>query len=611
MQHIVAVAALDVVVTTHVADDVVAGTTTQLVVAIATFDAVVATIAPDRVVTLAGDQDVVTVGATQHDVLVTGIADVVGVRACCQRAVAEHHLLAVFAQWVGIAQAFVELLALVHFQVEARVGEHQARQVGGRGVGHDQLGERVAFQFGVHRQASSALQVVEAVAVLQFLHLVLEHEVEGGAEHAAERGFRLRQAADPQVDGIDPGHGHRPQVIDGAEYAILARKRDIGIGTGAVEEVQAIGWCAVAAEHQGHGCRTFFQQRGSPGDGAVGAVGSNEVDQRLRMLQVLHQVDPAGVRLELGIAGLRVDVAAHSVQRRDTDVAAAGDVDRRQVQGQAEQVVAQRLGDELVDLVTGLAGDPAHDGAGGILGGDTAGGIRQRVEERRDQAQLLVGIGAGRVADDVEVDVEAVDGLGQHRVAEAVHGVCELGNDRRIEVDVIHLGRGEEQVDTRLHGAGELLEHQVLVLHFGTELGRLEQALAIPHQCVDCGLVGRQHGYRVEQPLVDEGQVTRIEHGVHGLRHQPVVLGVEDRMHGSQADVLVDPAVAGDVVRIEQLVVVGQVGAGLRVHRYGVAHVGIGIRHQYAIAEHRHGIVRDVGKELVAGAHGVGQVDRR
>ncbi|MNM45860.1 hypothetical protein D3C81_567880 [compost metagenome] len=329
------------------------------------------------------------------------------------------------------------------------------------------------------------------------------------------------------------------------------------------------------------------------------------------MLQVLHQVDPAGVRLELGIAGLRVDVAAHSVQRRDTNVAATGDVDRRQVQRQTEQVVAQRLGDELVDLVTGLAGDPTHDGAGGILGGNATGGIRQRVEERRDQAQLLVGVGAGRVADDGEVDVEAVDGLGQHRVAEAVHGVGEFGHDRRIEVDVIHLGRGEEQVDPRLHGSGELLEHQVLVLHLGTELGGLEQPLAIPHQCVDCGLVGRQHGYRVEQPLVDEGQVTRIKHGVHGLRHQPVVLGVEDRMHGGQADVLVDPAIAGDVVRIEQFVVVGQVGAGVWVHRHGVAHIGIDIRHQHATAEHRHGIVGDVGKELVTGAYGVGQADGR
>ena len=37
------------------------------------------------------------------------------------------------------------------------------------------------------------------------------------------------------------------------------------------------------------------------------------------------------------------------------------------VERQAEQVVAQRLGHELVDLVADLAGDAAHDGAGGLL----------------------------------------------------------------------------------------------------------------------------------------------------------------------------------------------------------------------------------------------------
>ena len=38
-----------------------------------------------------------------------------------------------------------------------------------------------------------------------------------------------------------------------------------------------------------------------------------------------------------------------------------------EVERQAEQVVAQRLGDELVDLVADLAGHAAHDGAGRLL----------------------------------------------------------------------------------------------------------------------------------------------------------------------------------------------------------------------------------------------------
>ena len=39
---------------------------------------------------------------------------------------------------------------------------------------------------------------------------------------------------------------------------------------------------------------------------------------------------------------------------------------------------------------------------------------------------------------------------------------------------------------------------------------------------------------------------------------EAVVLGVEDVVHGGQADVLVDAAVAGHEVPVEQLVVVGR-----------------------------------------------------
>ena len=46
--------------------------------------------------------------------------------------------------------------------------------------------------------------------------------------------------------------------------------------------------------------------------------------------------------------------------------------------------------------------------------------------------------------------IEPVDRLGQHRVAEAIDRVRELGDDRRIEVDVVDLGRREEEVDLRL-----------------------------------------------------------------------------------------------------------------------------------------------------------------
>ena len=72
-------------------------------------------------------------------------------------------------------------------------------------------------------QAVEALQVVEAVAALQLLHLHFEDEVEGGAEHAAERHDLLGEAADPEVD-----------VLEAAERAA-------GIGAEGVQEVQPIG----------------------------------------------------------------------------------------------------------------------------------------------------------------------------------------------------------------------------------------------------------------------------------------------------------------------------------------------------------------------------------
>ena len=75
-------------------------------------------------------------------------------------------------------------------------------------------------------------------------------------------------------------------------------------------------------------------------------------------------------------------------------------------------------------------------------------------------------------------------------MAEAKDRVRKLGDDGRVDRGVVAHGR-QEGIDLRLDGARELLEHQVLVLHLGAELGRLEQALAVPLQGSD---VGRCHG---------------------------------------------------------------------------------------------------------------------
>ena len=75
-----------------------------------------------------------------------------------------------------------------------------ARQVG---VAPDQLGKRVALEREPHVEAVGPLQVVEAVAVLQAFQLLLEHEVEGRPEQAAEHRLALGEAADPEVDVVD------------------------------------------------------------------------------------------------------------------------------------------------------------------------------------------------------------------------------------------------------------------------------------------------------------------------------------------------------------------------------------------------------------------------
>ena len=86
----------------------------------------------------------------------------------------------------------------------------------------------------------------------------------------------------------------------------------------------------------------------------------------------------------------------------------------------------------------------------------------------------------------IEIRIEAIDRLGQHRVAEAIDGVRELGHDRRIDGRVV-TERREELVDVRLDGARELLEHEMLVLHLGAEPRGLEQAIAVPVQVGDVG----------------------------------------------------------------------------------------------------------------------------
>src|SRR4029077_18569483 len=119
------------------------------------------------------------------------------------------------------------------------------------------------------------------------------------------------------------------------------------------------------------------------------AVCRDEIDQRLRMLEMLHQVRPARVGLDPGVASLGVEVEPRSIERWNAGITAACEIEHSQIERRAEQVVAQGLRDKLVDLVADRAGHTAHDGACCILRRRTAASKSQWIEERRDQAQLL------------------------------------------------------------------------------------------------------------------------------------------------------------------------------------------------------------------------------
>src|SRR5215470_4452624 len=108
------------------------------------------------------------------------------------------------------------------------------------------------------------------------------------------------------------------------------------------------------------------------------------------MLDVLQEVRPARIGLEFGVAYIRIELRTRAIQGRNPGVAAAREVQHGKIEWRAEQIVAQRIRDELVDLVANLAGDAAHDGTCRLLGRGAACRIGKGVEEGGDQAELLV-----------------------------------------------------------------------------------------------------------------------------------------------------------------------------------------------------------------------------
>ena len=120
-----------------------------------------------------------------------------------------------------------------------------------------------------------------------------------------------------------------------------------------------------AAEDEGRRHGALFSQSIDIGreQCRMRAIGCDEINERLRVLDMLHEVSPARIWLDPGVGRLVVEIAPRRVQGRNAGIATACEIEHGQIERQAHEVVAQRLGDELVDLVAGLAGEAAHDGA--------------------------------------------------------------------------------------------------------------------------------------------------------------------------------------------------------------------------------------------------------
>src|SRR5205823_2508976 len=138
-------------------------------------------------------------------------------------------------------------------------------------------------------------------------------------------------------------------------------------------------------------------------DARMRAVRRDEVRQRLEVSKGEAELGPVRVRLEDRILRREEELPAHFVQRRNAFAAAARDVDRGQVEREADQRVPYRGGDELVELVADLQRETPNDAPGRRRRGQWSGGsavvVLLRSEEGVEQPDIVrrpVGVDASQ-----------------------------------------------------------------------------------------------------------------------------------------------------------------------------------------------------------------------
>ena len=267
---------------------------------------------------------------------------------------------------------------------------------------------------------------------------------------------------------------------------------------------------------------------------AVKGIGGDEVYQRSGVLHVLAEVGPARVARQ-------ADGFAEVVQRGQTDITAAGDVDRCEIERLAEQALVQRRGDEFVHLVHLL--------------------VRHAEQDRgRSDLAVLVGIEEGvakgithDLAGEAAGGINGVDGLAKRRVAEAESALGVFKRDAGVFVRRV----ADEFLDVGRDVAGVLVDGRVLILHFHDQLRGIEHLVHVPGDAailveVVAGSVRPVTGIDLEAVQLLVGGVVgcNVLHvqGLHQVLDLEVVLFMEDVVDGGEAEVFVHAAIAGDVV---------------------------------------------------------------
>ena len=153
----------------------------------------------------------------------------------------------------------------------------------------------------------------------------------------------------------------------------------------------------------------------------------------------------------------------------------------------------------------------------------------------------------------------------------------ELGRDGRVQ----RLHIAGVAIDVGREAACVLLEDDFLVPRLVDEFGSLEVHLPGPLRCLPAGLNQSAN-----------------------LGFQPLVFGVEDRMHRGQRVVLIEPAVATDEVNVEQFVVVkASRWSGRCIGRCAHPHERVGVRREHRPRRAlRVGGIAHVVQECQAGA---------